>query len=292
MGEEKLNEKELEELAKYVFKDIRIIDKCRSDSYKHRVKEDICKLDDPVNRVRRYQEIMGVDYKHKKPDAERWSIALDSYKRYPCFCGDKYVITSNYLRYENKKNKISINITADVLTGPSEIISPVENLLSKEKELKEALDKFCKVAYTIGNVCPVMKNGYDGDDTCWHKLKAFIEHGKEYTGFEDAGWTQCVSKREYKDIFAVFPEKLKGEVLVERLMLTDYYKGDYKLIIDSKPAVSAANVDEYINFLRLVTTLIVKRGIRIYYKNKLPEDLDLNETAENLISGLQKPACN
>lgn len=285
-----MSEEELEELAKYVFKDIRIIDKCRSDSYKHRVKEDIRKSDDPVDSVRTYQKIMGVDYKHIKPDAERWSIALDSYKRYPCFCGDEYVISSNYLRYENK---ININITADVLTGPSEIISPVENLLSKEKNLKEALDEFCRVAYTIGNVCPVMKNGYDGDDTCWHKLKAFIELGKEYTGFEDAGWTQNVSKRKYKDIFAVFPEKLKGEELVERLMLTDYYDDNYNLIINETPQEHIAKgVDKYINFLSLVTTLIVKRGIRIYYKNKLPEDLDLNETAENLISGLQKPACN
>ncbi len=276
-------------LTEYVFRDIRIIDKCRSDSYKHRVKEDIRKLDDPVDRVRKYQEIMGVDYKHKKPDAERWSIALDSYKRYPCFCGDEYVITSNYLRYENK-----INITADVLTGPSEIISPVEDMLSNNKSLKEALDEFCRVAYTIGNVCPVMNNGYDGDDTCWHKLKAFIEHGKKYTGFEDAGWTQNVSKRKYKDIFAVFPEKqLKGEELVERLMLTDYYDDNYNLIINETPQEHVARgVDEYINFLKLVTTLIVKRGIRIYYKNKLPEDLDLNETAENLICGLPKPECN
>ncbi len=274
-------------LTEYVFKDIRIIDKCRSDSYKHRVKEDISKLDDPVDRVRKYQEIMGVDYKHK-PDAERWSIALDSYKRYPCFCGNKYVITSNYLRYDNK-----INITADVLTGPSEIISPVEDMLSNNKALKEALDEFCRVAYTIGNVCPVMKNGYDGDDTCWHILKAFIEHGKEYTGITDAGWTQNVSKRKYKDIFAVFPEKPKGEELVERLMLTDYYDDNYNLIINETPQEHIAKgVDKYINFLSLVTTLIVKRGIRIYYKNKLPEDLDLNETAENLISGLQKPACN
>lgn len=294
-----MSEGELEELAKYVFKDIRIIDKCRSDSYKHRVKEDIRKLDDPVDRVRKYQEIMGVDYKHKKPDAERWSIALDSYKRYPCFCGDEYVITSNYLRYENE-NKIKINITADVLTGPSEIISPVEDMLSNNESLKEALDEFCRVAYTIGNVCPVMNNGYDGDDTCWHKLKAFIEHGKEYTGITDAGWAQNVSKRKYKDIFAVFPEKLKGEeeklkgkVLVERLMLKDYYDDNYNLIINKTPKeFYDLGVDEYIIFIRLVTTLIVKRGIRIYYKNKLPEDLDLNETAESLISGLPKPGYN
>ena len=284
-----MSEEKLEELAKYVFKDIRIIDKCRSDSYKHRVKEDIRKLDDPVESVRTYQKIMGVDYKHK-PDAERWSIALESYKRYPCFCGNEYVITSNYLRYEKE---ININITADVLTGPSEIISPVEDMLSNNKSLKEALDEFCRVAYTIGNVCPVMKNGYDGDDTCWHKLKAFIEHGKKYTGITDAGWAQNVSKRKYKNIFAVFPEKLRGEVLVERLMLTDYYNDNYKLVINETPQEHVARgVDEYINFLKLVTTLIVKRGIRIYYKNKLPEDLDLNETAENLISGLQKPACN
>ena len=257
-------------LTEYVFRDIRIIDKCRLDSYKHRVKEDIRELDDPVDRVRRYQKIMGVDYKHKKPDAERWSIALDSYKRYPCFCGDEYVITSNYLRYENK-----INITADVLTGPSEIISPVKDMLSNNKSLKEALDEFCRVAYTIGNVCPVMNNGYDGDDTCWHKLKTFIEHGKEYTGITDAGWAQNVSKRKYKDIFAVFPEELTGEKIVDRLMLNDYYDDD-KLIINKTPQnYYDLGVDEYIRFLRRVTTLIIKRGIRIY--NALPDDMKKSE---------------
>lgn len=281
MSEEKYS------LSEYVFRDIREV-KCRSDSFKSDVKNEMANERDPIKKVEIYQEIMGERYDHKKPDAERWSIALDSYKRYPCFCGKEYVITSNYLRYENK-----INITADVLTGPSEIISPVEDMLSNNKALKEALDEFCRVAYTIGNVCPVMKNGYYGDDTCWHKLKAFIEHGKKYTGITDAGWAQNVSKRKYKDIFAVFPEKLRGEVLVERLMLTDYYNDNYKLVINETPQEHVARgVDEYINFLKLVTTLIVKRGIRIYYKNKLPEDLDLNETAENLISGLQKPACN
>lgn len=259
-------------LTEYVFRDIRIIDKCRSDSYKHRVKEDIRKSDDPVDRVRTYQKIMGVDYKHIKPDAERWSIALDSYKRYPCFIDrDEYSIEDGYLHYVHKGFKI--NVTADVLTGPSEIIKPAEAL---GLENHEALKEFCSVAYTIGNVCPVMNNGYDGDDTCWHKLKAFIERGKKYTGIEDAGWIQDVSSREYKDIFAVFPEELTGEKIVDRLMLNDYYDDDDKLIINKTPQnYYDLGVDEYIKFIRLVTTLIIKRGIRIY--NALPDNMKKTE---------------
>lgn len=284
MSEEKYS------LTEYVFRDIRVV-KCRSNSFKADVKKELANKRDPIEKVKKYQEIMGKKYNHKKPDAERWTIALDSYKNYPCFIDrDEYSIEDGYLHYVHKGFKI--NVTADVLTGPSEIIKPAEAL---GLENHEALKEFCSVAYTIGNVCPVMNNGYDGDDTCWHKLKAFIERGKMYTGIEDAGWPQYVSRRKYKDIFAVFPEELTGEKIVDRLMLNDYYDDDdYNLIITDTPAQRASKgVDEYIDFLRLVTTLIIKRGIRIYYKSKV-DNLNLDKLADELINekkkGLQNSA--
>ena len=78
-------------------------------------------------------------------------------------------------------------------------------------------------------------------------------------------------------MFAIFPEEdLSGREIVDRLMLNDYYDNDYKLIINDSPKDFAAKgVDEYINFLRLVTTLIIKRGIRIY--NALPDDMKISE---------------
>ena len=261
-------------LTEYVFRDIREV-KCRSDSFKAVVKNEMANERDPIKKVEIYQEIMGERYDHKKPDAERWTIALDSYKNYPCFIDrNEYSIKNGYLHYapEYAPKGFKINVTADLLTGPTKIIK-----YAKDKGLgnHESLKKFCSMVYTIGNVCPVMKNGYDGDDTCWHKLKAFIERGKTYTGIEDAGWPQNVSRRKFEDIFAVFPEELTGEELVEKLMLKDYYDDDYNLINKATPEEYPKDPDEYIQFLQDVTTLIIKRGIRIY--NALPDDMKKSE---------------
>lgn len=73
-------------------------------------------------------------------------------------------------------------------------------------------------------------------------------------------------------MFAVFPDALSGRVIVDRLMLNDYYDDDYNLIIQKTPQEYADDgVDTYISFMKLVTALIIKRGIRIY--NALPEDM-------------------
>jgi hypothetical protein len=59
-------------------------------------------------------------------------------------------------------------------------------------------------------------------------------------------------------------------------MLNDYYDDDYNLIITATPKEYAEKgVDEYIKFIRLVTTLIIKRGIRIY--NALPDNMKKTE---------------
>jgi hypothetical protein len=47
------------------------------------------------------------------------------------------------------------------------------------------------------------------------------------------------------------------------------------IINDSPKDFAAKGVDEYINFLRLVTALIIKRGIRIY--NALPDSMKKTE---------------
>lgn len=258
-------------LTEYVFRDIRIIEKPRKDSYLAVVKKALLDETDPVKKVQKYQSIMGDKYNHKKPDAERWSIALDSYKKYPCFQSDDYCIKMPDLCYT--KDGQNIRISADTLTGPSEIIDPAIELgLEKHESLKQ----FCSAAYTIGNICPVMANpgGSPGSDTCWSKLERFhntIKH-KIIKGTMDANWNNNISKRYAENMFAVFPDNLSGRKIVDRLMLNDYYDDDYRLIINKPPQEYAdLGVDEYISFIQLVTTLIIKRGIRIY--NALPAEM-------------------
>lgn len=292
MGEEKQYT-----LTEYVFRDIRF-----GNEYPEFANDDDfvqLKELDPITSVKEYHKLV-VSKKYKgKPDAERWQRAIESYLEYPCLKGNVEKVQRDKNRFFLNFKGVSVSITADLLTGPTNIIENAESLINdypnRAADIYSALLSFCSVAYTVGNCCPTMKNPKTTVDTCWCKLYRFHNVDEEHTvpSICDAGWNENLSRRGAQNMFGVFPERLSGRKIVDRLMLTDYYNDKYKLIIDETPQEFVAKgVDKYIDFLRLVTTLIVKRGIRIYYKNKLPEDLDLNETAENLIRGLQKPACN
>lgn len=259
-------------LEEYVFRDIRKLEKTWKGSYKWKVQNALADpKNDPVDKVSKYQSITKAA---KKLDAERWKIALDSYKNYPCFRDNDYVIESDCLCY--KKDNTRIRISADTLTGPSELIEQAKNLGLRNHE---ALKEFCSVVYTVGNVCPVMANpgGAPGSDTCWHKLNRFHNTTKHKIisgtiAVNKANWDNIITNRHAENMFAVFPDALSGRVIVDRLMLNDYYDDNYNLIIKKTPQEYAnLGIDAYINFLRLVTTLIIKRGIRLY--NALPDDM-------------------
>ena len=178
--------------------------------------------------------------------------------------------------------------------------------MSKNKELKAALNEFCSVAYTVGNVCPVMMNpgGRKGEpggvDTCWYKLANHIKENIEYDSIKEIpqhfnndshiynnlnvrhllSYNPKQKKQTeppyYYALFGVFPERLSGKETINNLMLKDYYDDNYNLIINKTPKeYYDLGVDEYIRFLRLVTTLIIKRGIRIY--NALPDNMKKTE---------------
>lgn len=267
----------LEELAEFVFKDIR-----QDKRYK--------------NLEKKYKDIKDpIDLYHKKSkstlDAERWDYALDSYQNYPFLCNEEYEVNKKdsliYYKCSGSCN-CRIKITADMLTGPEEIIE-----CAKKHELgkSDSLRKFCEVAYTVGNCCPVMKNkgGRRGEkggvDTCWYKLEHFLDVHKEYPAIEEAfcshGVINDLNARDANNMFAMFSDKVKGEEIIKRLMLEDYYNNGS---LNKELGVpSEIREDKYEEFLILITTLIIKRGIRIYKENNI-EGINLDQLTEELLT--------
>lgn len=292
MGEEYFNE-----LYEYVFRDIRIIDDTKK-KYQIKIKEAINLFHKYKNKVKIYRCVMGEIFS-AYPDAERWDIAFESYtKKYECL-KNGYIERNGFLWYvENGKE---VKITADILTGPIEIIRIAEKLgnklsnKQKKEELLSVLDLFCSVAYTVGNCCPAMFNPLPKAvgikaDTCWLKLQRFINPGKEdYKKIQEYKWNDNLRYRgkglNTKDnMFGLFSEQLSGKKIIERLMLNDYYDDDYNLIIQKTPQEYADDgVDTYISFMKLVTALIIKRGIRIYKQNDLG-GINIDKMAVELIN--------
>lgn len=294
MGEEYFNE-----LYEYVFRDIRSSAAFRIELEKTENAED---NNNPIKMIGTYQS-----WKKKKnqiPDAERWSYALDSYKQYPFFYNNKDSYNrsdgESYMFYKcSGKGNCWFKITADTLTGPNEILTPNKGTdLSKEDntDLKDALELFCSVVYTVGNFCPVMKNpgGSKGSDTCWYKLSKNLicdEFGDIEEVFcrrlERKGVNNDLSNRHAENMFNMFHDNPNRKTVIERLMLMDYYSDpDYKkLIIDKTPNAiwnEGKGVNEYIDMVNLITLTIIKRGIRIYPENDL-SGINIDKLANKLI---------
>lgn len=293
-----MSEEELKKLKEFVFRDIRM-GGGKTGSYKQVVKEELKQTDNPVEKVELYQHRMGDKdkYNHKKPDAERWEIARESYRNYPGFWDKEHSERENFIYYKD------IKITADILTSPSEIIECANGLDKQNKKLQTALKTFCSVVYTVGNCCPAMFNPIPKHssvnlpaDTCWFKLQRFIDPKQdEYKSFYDYPWNKVLNRRgktkNTKDnMFLVFPEKHSGQEIIERLVLQDYCTPEYLEL--SSPEDYAGSCADYVDFLNRITLPIIKRGIRIYCGNNL-RIIHLNERgltgfAEKLIEERKK----
>ena len=294
MGEEYFNE-----LYEYVFRDIRSSVAFRIELEKPENAEG---NNNPIKMIATYQS-----WKKKKkqiPDAERWSYALDSYEQYPFFDNndsyDRSAKESNMFYQCSGKGKCWFKITADTLTGPNEILNPHKGTdLSKEDntDLKDALELFCSVVYTVGNFCPVMKNpgGSKGSDTCWYKLSNNLicdKFGDIEEVFcrrlERKGVNNDLSNRHAENMFNMFHDNPNRKTVINRLMLMDYYSdpGYEKLIIDKTPNEiwnEGKGVNKYINMVNLITLTIIKRGIRIYKQNDL-RGINIDKLADKLIN--------
>lgn len=294
-----MGEKDLEKLKEFVFRDIRSSVAFRIELEKPENAEG---NNNPIKMIGTYQSWKK---KNKQiPDAERWSYALDSYERYECFSDRNcYELDrENHILYckHSCSDKPYIKITADLLTGPKEIIDCADRLdsMKQNDDLQTALKKFCSVAYTVGNCCPAMFNPLPKAigikaDTCWLKLQRFINPGKEdYKKIQEYKWNDNLRYRgkglNTKDnMFGLFSEQLSGKKIIERLMLNDYYDDDYNLIIQKTPQEYADDgVDTYISFMKLVTALIIKRGIRIYFQKKRIWNKKLEEYTNELFEAV------
>ena len=272
-------------LSEFVFRDI------RADKRYQNLEKKYGTPKDPVGVI---------DLYNKKspgtPDAERWEYALESYKQYPFFSYRYELDTKEGLIYYKCSGSCncSVKITADMLTGPDEII---EHAKSLKLNNRASLKLFCSVAYTVGNCCPVMKNkgGRRGDDggvdTCWYKLDKYLKPDKKYPDIENAfckslskkGANNDLNTRNADNMFAMFPEPFYRKDIIRNLMLEDYYYPDGKLKISTTPKNFAdSGADEYEKFLNDISALIVKRIIRIYYKNDL-RGKNIEKLAGNLI---------
>ncbi len=305
-----MSEEELKKLKEFVLRDIRILDDEQETPKYQLVVSNAIKgamtYFNPVKTVKLYQFFMEELVEGNKVDAERWKIAIESYKYYPCFEG--YSFKNDCLSYTSLETdaspKTEIVITADILTGPKEIIECAEKIPNKghtkeeKKALMNALKRFCSVAYTVGNCCPVMKNkgGSGGVDTCWYKLQHCLNSGtnksidsiidvykKANNGKDKKRNINNLKTREVCDfesdkqdeaktgyeipMFGMFHEALTGKKIISNLMLYDYFDKN-ELRIKEKPQEKAdEGIDKYTEFLDLLTTLIIKRGIRICYRN-------------------------
>ena len=287
-----MSEKELKELADYVFSDARLDDEF----------EELTKKIQEEQNLRKKIDIFQKKPK-SIPDVERLKVAFESYKKYKFFSKlEKIKKRPDHNYFFNYKG---VWITADLLTGPSRILAQAKKLIddnqSRKEEIDSALDLFCSVVYTIGNCCPTMKNPHssinpeikknkDWDDSCWWKLNYCLKLNARYTGIENEGWDDNFNKRDSEKMFAVFPDNLTGKEIVDRLMLNDYYEGK-RLVVS--PIAQGKNEDneEYINrfidLMKAYTFLIVKRGIRIYKENNI-EGINLDQLTEELLTKKKK----
>ena len=223
----------------------------------------------PIDKVELYHLLS-----YERPDAERRHMALQSYLQYPFIKAkdQQYRCENDYLYYRDQ-----IKITADLLTGSKEIISHAEYLKSRQspeqeiKELEQVLEAFCRVVYTIGNCCPVMKNKggrkgkVGGLETCWYKLNNYVDINNKYESITELFTGELKTNlqlRKADNMFVVFSEKMIGKDIVINLLLRDFYDTNFSLIETRNPN-EINTISEYIDLLILCTKLIVQRGLRI-----------------------------
>lgn len=167
-----------------------------------------------------------------------------------------------------------------------------KGLLSTDEQ--KIINAFLKVSYTIGNFCPIWKNGGSGgrgkkksrgNDNIWYKLdKGGFEKKIGIESREDP--YNNLQKRKVEDLFQILPSD-REEVLKE-LFFIDYYE-DESLRWKKGYFIPQMDKETFVEFVKLTTELIVYRGYRIVNKAK-EEELDyddLNTLLQEI--GLEEP---
>lgn len=233
-----------------------------------------------------------------KYDAERWSDAIESYKKYKCFNSVNYEFKEDEgLIYYKVDENNKIKITADILTNVGaieKIVNMIKGHLTDEDY--KILQAFYRVSYTIGNCCPVWKNPSSGreefNDTIWYKLNKYIvEKRKQKSNpiklrdrIKNKDFNK-IRERYSEEIFSIFNSDISWEELISNLYLQDYFNYDWNLLDEKFIFVKNIEEKDFLEFVKIITVLIVQRSYRIItgYKGNLLRKQD-KEIIEDILN--------
>ena len=229
---------------------------------------------------------------HKNIDAERWPLAITSYKKYPCFLfseddvatnGKYFYSTKDYYIHYIKKNGENVKIQADILTNYGTIHKLIDRFQPDTDEENRLVNAFNRIAYTIGAFCPIWKNpGGRGavKDTVWDKLlnSGLVDSegiiNKECIGLEDRK-NEEINNRHKEKLFLIIPENKVPQSVISGLFFQDYFSYDWELIT-KVGNINELNCREAVyDYIKIIVVLIVQRSYRIisnYQGNVLRED--------------------
>lgn len=256
--------------------------------------------EEPKKRRRLYLR----EKKKMKRDAERWTSAIDSYKRYSCFSfadkrmPRKYYVENSFVCY-CKENGEPVRLQADLLTNAGmieEAISKYELTIEDQK----TVNAFYKVAYTIGNFSLIWMNpgGDNGVDTCWDKLEhsgmyKFGELQKQPKGLEKRENNDNFNERKKENLFMILPLNENPREVIQKLYFQDYYDYYWKLRWTNQN-VKKLKKELLLSFIKEITILIVQRSYRIIYNctgNRLTQEEQSNIKAVLSEIGLNGAEC-
>ncbi|MCI5997330.1 MAG: hypothetical protein SOR31_01130 [Parvimonas sp.] len=247
-----------------------------------------------------------------KKEYEKSILALDSYMLYEfnkekmykidksndCLIYNIDEMSENFEQQDNNE----IKITADLLTNSKLIDEISENFgVQNNPEIKA----FDEVKYTIGNCCPVWRNPASGRgvlrDTIWYKLnKHIVEKRKQKLHpiklrdrIKNKDFNN-LNKRNSEEIFSIFNSDISWGKLISDLYLQDYFKYDWNLFNENYVSIDKIEKNDFINYVKITTTLIVQRGYRIStgYKGNILRKQD-KEVIEGILNriGLENTKC-
>lgn len=246
-------------------------------------------------------------------DAERWPLAIESYKTYGCFSftenlepeTGKYFVDSDYYVCYRKENNEIVRLSADLLTNVGAIKKIVETKIEKTKpEEQKIVDAFYTVGYTIGNFSLIWKNpgGPDVSDMCWKKLEKSgmyinkngkLQRQERAHGLENRENIVNLRHRHEEDLFMILPSVEDPKEVMKKLYFQDYFDENWELKRRSQNVAKLERA-KLLCFIKEITILIVQRSYRIIFNLKddilEPED-QLNIKAVLREIGLSGVGC-
>lgn len=234
----------------------------------------------PGSRADVYAKDAGNRLNNKNIDAERWSRAISSYKKYSCFAfsdddvaveGKYYYNTKDFYIHYVKRDGKEIKIQADILTNYGTIHKLFDKFRASTDEEKKLMIAFDRIAYTIGAFCPIWKNpGGRGavNDTVWDKLLnsgLVDDEGKIIKSCNDLENrdSEDIRNRHKEKLFLIIPEKRIPHDVVIGLYFQDYFSYKWELLTKIGNINELNSKEEVYSYIKDIIVLIVQRSYRI-----------------------------